>query len=69
MDLLNKFDDLRMQRMPIAQEFVARYANNDELLADLANILALFFAANQMMLQPKPKGFQPGTAGFISDTK
>lgn len=59
MDLLNNFDDLRMQRMHLAQEFV-QHSNGDELLADVANLLALLYAANNLAKQPK---------GFVSDTK
>lgn len=71
MDLLNKFDDLRMQRMSIAQEFVAQYNDTDELMADIANILALFFAAGQISKKnsQKVEGFRPNSAGFRSDSR
>lgn len=64
--LLNKFDVLRFERFEIAQKFVAQYTSNEELFADVANILALLYAANQIVQQPK--GFQPDQTTFKSDT-
>lgn len=57
---LNEFDELRIQRMHVAQEFLVKYEKDEELFADLANILALLYAANKFMRAPQ---------GFKSDTQ
>jgi len=61
-NFLNEFDELRMNRISVAQKFVAQYDNLDELYADVANVLALLFAANQ--IQQTPKGFKSDAGGF-----
>lgn len=59
------FDELRMQRLDIAQKFVSQYTENpDLLLADVANILMLLYAANKLA-----KGQRLQHKGFRSDTK
>ena len=59
-NLLNEFDELRISRMHVAQKFLTDYTSDDELFADLANILALLYAANKMVHMPR---------GFKSDTQ
>ena len=60
-NLLNQFDELRIERLPVAQKFLAAYNSDDELFADLANILALLYAANKVM--QIPQGFKSDTGG------
>lgn len=59
-NLLNEFDELRISRMHVAQQFLAGYADDETLFADLANIFALLYAANKVMRMPQ---------GFKSDTQ
>lgn len=59
-NLLNEFDELRISRMQVAQEFLSKYNSEAELLADIANILALMFAAGKATQMPR---------GFKSDTQ
>lgn len=59
-NLLNEFDELRISRMEVAQEFLSKYTSQEELYADVANIFALLFAADKMMRTPQ---------GFKSDSR
>lgn len=54
-----QFDALRFARLEKAVDFVEGYSSNEELFADVANILMLMFAANQMIKMPQ--GFKPDT--------
>jgi len=60
-NFLNEFDELRISRLHIANEFLSKSQNDEELLADIANILALLYAAKKVMQMPR--GFKSDSGG------
>lgn len=70
-DALQKFEDRREERFGEAQKLISQYRDPNDLLVDIANIMAILFAANVASVQqpPRSEGFAPDSVGFRSDTK
>lgn len=58
-DFMGEFEELRIQRIDRAQDFLSDTHSLAEILADFANIAALTYAG--LKIAQQPKGFQSDT--------